>query len=53
MPVVTLAREQTAAGLPQKTGFKRHVKSYGKARHYSGLAKNQPFKDFQCLSSGA
>ena len=53
MAVVTLAREQTAAGLLQKAGCKWHVKSYGKALHHSGLAKNLPFKDFQCLSSDA
>lgn len=47
MPVVTLAREQTAtAGPLQKAGFKWHLKIYGKALHYSGLAKNLPFKDF-------
>lgn len=38
MPAVTLAREQTAAGLLQKAGFKWHTKSYGRALHYSGLA---------------
>lgn len=46
MPVVTLAREQTAAGTLEKEGFEWHVKSYGKALHYSGLAKNLPFKIF-------
>lgn len=36
MPVVTLTREQTAAGLLQKADFKWNLKIYRKTLHYSG-----------------
>lgn len=46
MPVVTLAREETAAGPLQKADFKWELKIYGKTLHHPDLAKNLPFKDF-------
>lgn len=44
MSVVTLAREQSAAGLLQKAGFKWHLKIYGKALFW--FSKGPVFQRF-------